>query len=72
MPNCFRPVRNPTDDVLASLIRSSDHEAARRIIDPRNGAIWYWRAEEATHAEGAAALGVPYDRPPGAGDVVTL
>lgn len=68
----FHPLRNPTEAELAELIRSSRHDAARRIVDPRNDDVWCWRAEEATHAEGAGKLGVPYDKPPGAGEIVTL
>ncbi len=68
----FKPSRNPTDHQLAALIRSSRHLAARRITDPATGDLWYWPAEQATHAEGAALLRIPYDRPPGGGDIVTI
>lgn len=71
MPD-FAPVRNPTAEQVASLVARSRHRAARRIVDPATGDEWYWPAELATHAEGAAKLGIPYDRPPGAGDIVTL
>jgi hypothetical protein len=67
----FTPMRNPAADDVRALIATSRHKAARRVTDPRNGDQWYWPAEQATHAEGAAKLGVPYDRPPGAGDIVT-
>lgn len=36
-----KPLRNPTRPALAALIRSSKHQAARRLIDPRNGDFWY-------------------------------
>jgi hypothetical protein len=65
-------VKNPSAEQIAAIVRGSKHQAARRIVDPRNGDVWAWPAEHATHREGADALGVPYDRPPGAGDIVTL
>lgn len=68
----FSALKNPEKPEIASLIRASSHRAARRIIDPRTGDQWYWDAALATHAEGAAQLGIPYDKPPGAGDIVTL
>jgi len=67
----FTARQNPTDEEIREIIAASKHKAARRITDPRNGDRWYWPAEQATHAEGAAKLGVPYDRPPGEGDIVT-
>lgn len=63
---------NPSPDDIARMIKASTHKAARRIVDPRNGDAWYWPAEQGTHAEGAKTLGVPYDRRPGEGDIVTL
>jgi hypothetical protein len=68
----LKPLRNPSNAEISALIRASKHKAARRIVDPRNGDAWYWPAEAGTHREGADFLGVPYDRPPGAGDIVTL
>jgi hypothetical protein len=65
-------LRNPSTAEIKALIQRSKHKAARRIQDPRNGDFWYWDAADGTHAEGAQKLGVPYDRPPGAGDIVTL
>lgn len=65
-------IKNPSSEAIAALVNSSRHKAARRIVDPRNGDAWYWSAEQGTHAEGAAHLGVPYDRRPGEGDIVTL
>ena len=59
-------------DNRSNLIGRSKHKAVRRIADPRSGDIWYWKAELATHAEGAEKLGVPYDRRPGEGDILTL
>jgi hypothetical protein len=67
----FSPTKNPTDSEVRGIIAASKHKAARRVTDPRNGDQWYWPAEQATHAEGAGHLGVPYDRPPGAGDIIT-
>lgn len=52
------------------MIRASRHKALRRIVTP-DGTVWYWPAEQATHREGADALGIPYDRKPGEGDIVT-
>jgi hypothetical protein len=66
------PVKNPDADAIREMINRSKHKAARRIVDPRTGDTWYWPAEAGTHREGAEYLGVPYDRPPGAGDIVTL
>lgn len=63
---------NPSPEEIARIIQASAHKAARRIVDPLTGNAWYWPAEQGTHAEGASALGVPYDRRPGEGDIVTL
>ena len=63
-------IKNPSPSQVRDIIAKSKHFAARRIIDPRDGAVWVWPFERATHAEGAAALGVPYDRRPGDGDVL--
>lgn len=68
----FHALRNPTPAEIHDLVTASKHAAARRIVDPRNGDHWYWDAALGTHAEGAANLAVPYDRPPGAGDIITL
>ena len=59
-------------DEIIALIGQSKHKAARRITDPRTGDLWYWKAELGTHAEGAKALKVPYDKRPGEGDILTL
>jgi hypothetical protein len=64
--------KNPDDATVACIIRGSRHKAARRITDPSTGDVWVWAAEAATHAEGAARLGVPYDKKPGEGDILTL
>ncbi|MCI5112070.1 MAG: hypothetical protein MRY75_16080 [Marivita sp.] len=66
------PIKNPPHAAIVAMIKGSREQAARRITDPRNGDEWYWPAEQGTHAEGAAHLGVPYDRRPGEGDIVTL
>jgi hypothetical protein len=63
--------KNPDPEQIADFIRASAHRAARRIIDPRSGDVWVWPAEQATHAEGAERLGVPYDKKPGEGDILT-
>lgn len=63
---------NPSADEIARIIRGSVHNAARRLVDPRNGNIYVWDAAEGTHRDGAAQLGIPYDRPPGGGDILTL
>jgi hypothetical protein len=64
--------KNPDDDEITAIIRRSRHGAARRIVDYRSGDVWVWPAEIATHAEGAEKLGVPYDKRPGEGDILTL
>jgi hypothetical protein len=66
----MQAVKNPTPAQTREIIGRSKHQAARKITDPRDGAVWVWPFEQATHAEGAAHLGVPYDRPPGGGDVL--
>lgn len=65
-------VKNPSPPEIAETIRKSKHLAARTIIDARTGDRFVWPFEMATHAEGAAMLGVPYDRPSGSGDVLFL
>ena len=66
----FCATKNPTDAVVAEIIRGSAQKAARQIIDPATGDRWVWAAEIATHAEGAKHLGVAYDRKPGEGDIL--
>lgn len=61
---------NPTDAEIRALIDGSQHKAARRIIHPDTGDVYVWPFEAGTHREGADALGIPYDRPPGEGDVL--
>lgn len=68
----FPATKNPSPDQVAKIVDASRHKAARRIVDPANGDAWYWPAEAGTHAEGAAALNIPYDRRPGEGDIITL
>ena len=68
----FEAHRNPTNSKIAELIKASAENAARMITDPRNGDRWVWPAEQATHAEGAGKLEVPYSRKPGEGDILTL
>ncbi len=65
-------VKNPSAAEIAHIIGASVHKAARRITDPRNGDVYVWDAAEGTHREGADQLGVPYERPPGGGDILTL
>jgi hypothetical protein len=63
----FEAQKNLKPDEIIALIDRSKHKAVRRITDPRSGDIWYWKAELATHAEGAEALNVPYDKRPACG-----
>lgn len=65
----FAAVLNPDETELAALFAASKHRALRRISDHAGG-YWYWPFEQATHAEGARLLNIPYDRLPGQGDVV--
>jgi len=62
----------PTTTDIRKLASLSPSRTLRRICDGETGMYWYWPAEMATHAEGAAVLGIPYDRPPGAGEIVTV
>ena len=66
----FEAKKNLSNSEIATLIELSKHRAVRRIVDPRNGDLWYWKAELGTHAEGARKLGVPYDKRPGEGDIL--
>lgn len=66
----FEPIKNPSPVQVRDIIAASRHQAARRITDHRNGDVWCWPAEQATHREGADALDIPYDLPPGAGDML--
>jgi hypothetical protein len=68
----FEAGKNLSSAEVAALIRSSALKAVRRIEDGISGDLWYWRAELATHAEGAAKLGISYDKRPGEGDILTL
>ena len=68
----FDAKKNSTQAEIRAMIEASKHKAVRRIADPRNGDLWYWKAELGTHAEGAQKLGVPYDKRPGEGDILTL
>jgi hypothetical protein len=68
----FEARKNLTDGEIAAMIRASKVKAVRRITDPCTGDHWYWPAEMATHAEGAEKLGVPYEKRPGKGDIITL
>lgn len=63
-------VKNPTRDQTLAVIAKSKHKAARRLVDPRTGDVWIWPAEDATHADGAKRLGIPYDKRPGEGEIV--
>ncbi|WP_305985358.1 hypothetical protein [Roseibium sp. MMSF_3544] len=68
----FTPVRNPTEKQIEAILKASSHNAARQITDPRTGDVYVWPFEQADHATGAKKLLVPYNRPPGDGDVLTL
>ena len=67
----FTPLRNLEGPAIAALVRQSKYGAVRRVRDPRTGDFWYWRCEQATHAQGARRLGIPYD-PYGGGEVLIL
>ena len=66
------PTKNPTEDEVAALIKSSKHRCVRKISNPETGDLWYWPAEQGTHAEGADFLNIAYDKAPGTGEVVIL
>lgn len=68
----FEAKKNLTPDDIAAMVKASTQEAVRRIHDPHSGDYWYWPAEMATHAEGAEKLGIPYDKRPGEGDIITI
>lgn len=65
-------LKNPTNEEIAAIIHGSTLKAARRITDPRTGDVYVWDATEGTHRQGADYLGVPYDRRPGEGDILTF
>jgi hypothetical protein len=67
-----KALKNPTEAQIRALVDESKYKAARRIQDPRSGDFYYWPAEQGTHRQGADYLMVPYDRPPGAGDIITF
>ncbi|SDG64861.1 DUF1810 domain-containing protein [Roseospirillum parvum] len=64
-------VRDPSPAELVAMIRNSPHQAVRRIVCERTGAVWCWPAERASHAEGARLVGATYTQPPG-GEILTL
>jgi hypothetical protein len=66
----FTPTKNPSPAVIRDIISASINKCARRIVDQSNGDHWVWAFEQATHAEGAALLGIPYAIAPGLGDVL--
>jgi threonyl-tRNA synthetase len=65
-------LKNPTAKQIEEIIIASKHKAARALTDCRNGDIYVWDAAEATHREAADHLGIPYDKKPGQGDILTL
>lgn len=62
-------IRNPTPEQIHALAAKSNQRALCRTVTPVGDAC-YWPFERATYAEGARVLKLPYDKPPGAGDVV--
>jgi len=52
----FDAKKNITQAEIEAMIEASKHKAVRRIADPRNGDLWYWKAELGTHAEAWRAL----------------
>jgi hypothetical protein len=61
---------NPTAAEVRDLIAACPNKCARRITDTRTGDVWVWPHHQATHAEGARMLGVPYAIAPGQGEVL--
>jgi hypothetical protein len=47
--------RDPSTEKIQSIILSSRHKAARWLRYA--GHIYYWRAEDGVHSEGAAIIG---------------
>lgn len=66
----FTPIQDATEDDLRALLDQSPSRTLRCIVDPSTGISWCWPAEQATHAQGAERLGVPYFLPPGAGEII--
>lgn len=66
----FPATLNPDETATRAIIDASRHKAARRIIHPDTGDVYVWPFEAGTHREGADALGIPYDRKPGEGDIL--
>ena len=64
-------IKNPSNEQIIAMIRSSSEIAARRIVCERSGNIWCWPAERASHSEGARIVGATYTQPPG-GEILTL
>jgi len=58
MPADPLPARNPPAERIARIIEASHHEAAKWLKDAATGDVWFWPAEQSTHAEMAKALGV--------------
>ena len=74
-----------TKGTLATIIHRLRHTRHLNIValdrreaqwnenkDPETGDLWYWPAEQGTHAEGADFLNIAYDKAPGTGEVVIL
>jgi len=68
----LQPIKNPTEEEITALIKSSKLKCVRKISDPSTGDLWYWPAEQGTHAEGADFLNIAYDKEPGTGEIVVL
>jgi hypothetical protein len=63
-------LKNPTNEQIAALVEGSKHRAARRLVDEKTGDVYVWDACKGTHAECAAAFGLSYSLPPGAGEII--
>lgn len=64
--------KNPSPRDVAEIIQASRQKAARRLVDSRNGDVWVWDPDIATHAEMALKLGIPYNKKPGEGDILVI
>lgn len=49
---------NPKNDGIANIINHSAYKAAKWIKEDATGNLWYWPAEQETHAAVAAMVDV--------------
>lgn len=49
---------NRTAGHIAHIIAASEHLAAKWLKDSATGGVWFWPAEQSTHADMSKALGV--------------